>query len=204
MDIQEYEKIQNFSYLEYCDYLIAKHGVAKSDYMNRYYEYNKKTSRTFEGLIAHHRYEDHAIMLSEKRIAEMHPFEWQLAKNLVYCDYLEHLLLHILICENPPKDLHSSIAERVGIGGIINYMVPQLNDLYSGWCPSSSQKLWMQRCFDRVKEQKEVYFALLKRFKKNCKKNIFFTKNCLCQGYNGEGNWPKTRNKEIFEVIRAL
>ena len=155
-------------------------------------------------MIAHHRFEDHAIMLSEKRFAEKHPFEWQRAENLVYCDYLEHLLLHILICENPPKDVHPLIAGGVGIGGIINLIVPQLNDLFSGWCPNEQRNFWKQRCFERVKEQKEVYFVLLKRFKTTCKKNRFYTKNCLCHGYNGEGNWPKTRDKEIFEIIRAL
>ena len=43
-------------------------------------------------------------MLFEKEHAMKNPYEWQLAKNIVYCDYLEHLFLHILICEYPAKD----------------------------------------------------------------------------------------------------
>ena len=204
MNMQEYEKIQNLNYLEYCDYLVDKYGIGRADYMDKNYVYNIKSSRTLEGLIAHHKYEDHAVMLSVKRFAERKPFEWQLAENLIYCDYLEHLFLHILICENPPKDLHFLIAGSVGIGGILNYIVPQLNDLFSGWIPEAKKNLWMQRCFDRVKEEKDVYFVLLKRFKTTCKKNAYYTKNCLCQGFNGEGNWPRTKDKEIFNEIKQL
>ena len=65
--------------------------------MTKSWNKNPKCSRTKEGLYVHHKFEDHAIRLSKKDFAINHPFEWQLAKNLIYCDFLEHLLLHILI-----------------------------------------------------------------------------------------------------------
>ncbi len=52
-------------------------------------------------------------------------------KYLEYCDYLEHLFLHILICENPSEEKNRN--EDVGTGGVVNFIAPELNDLYSGW-----------------------------------------------------------------------
>ena len=68
-------------------------------------------------------------MLCEKVWAQKNPYEWQKKENLVYCDYLEHLLLHILICRFPAKDKNPK--ENVGIGGIVNYLIPKLNDVFS-------------------------------------------------------------------------
>ena len=106
MTITEYESIKALNYLEYCDYLQNKYGIAKCNYMSPAYNKNPKISRSNEGLFAHHKYEDHAILLSNKKFAMKNPYEWQFAENIVYCDYLEHLYLHILICENPAKDKH--------------------------------------------------------------------------------------------------
>ena len=104
MDLQEYNKVKELKYLEYCDYLQKKYGIGKCDYMTKSWNLNPKCKRTSEGLVAHHKYEDHAIMLSTKMFAMLNPFEWQKAENIVYCDYIEHLFLHILICENPSKE----------------------------------------------------------------------------------------------------
>ena len=104
MNISEYERVKDLTYLQYCDYLQNKYGIGISDFMTKSWNKNPKASRTKDGLIAHHKFEDHAIMLSEKNHAMKNPYEWQLARNIVYCDYLEHLFLHILICEHPAKN----------------------------------------------------------------------------------------------------
>lgn len=202
MDIFEYEKVKNLTYLEYCDYLQSKYGIGRADYMTKDFVLNRKALRTGEGLMIHHIYEDHAIQLSVYDYASENPYEWQLAKNLVYCDYLEHLFLHILIVENPSKEKNKN--EAVGIGGIINHLVPQLNDLYSGWIPQKKQ--WRQRCFDRVKESKDVYLVLVKRFK-DLQKGKWYYKTILqrlCSGLNEERNWPKKNDQLIFKEIKAL
>ena len=131
MNRSEYENVKNFTYVEYCDYLQNIHGIGKYDYMTKSWNKNTKCTRTNEGLISHHKYENCAIMLSKKEFAMLNPFEWQLAKNIIFCDYLEHLLLHVLICEQPSEEKND--LEAVGIGGVINFIVPELNDFYSGW-----------------------------------------------------------------------
>ncbi|MDE5563139.1 MAG: hypothetical protein K2J01_06315 [Clostridiales bacterium] len=200
MNIQEYNKIKDFTYLEYCDYLHQKYGIGLSDYMTKSWNKNSKCSRTKDGLMAHHKYEDHAILLSTKEFAMKNPFEWQLAKNIVYCDYLEHLFLHILICEYPSED--SNFLEAVGIGGIINFIVPELNDLYSGW---ETGQAWRKTCHDLIINDKDVYLTLLKRFKTNCKNYPFYTDDCLYTSFNEQyGLWSRKKNEKLFKEIEKL
>lgn len=200
MKSDEYEKVKDFTYLEYCDYLQNKYGIGLCDYMTQSWNKNSKISRTKEGLVAHHKYEDHAIMLSNKEYAMKNPFEWQLAENIVYCDYLEHLLLHILICEYPAID--RNMFEAVGIGGVINYIVPELNDVYSGW---QTGKTWQKNCYDLIINDKDVYLTLLKRFKTSCRSYPHFKEDCLYTSFNEHyGSWSKGQNQELFNEIESL
>lgn len=54
MNINEYNKIKNLNYDEYCNYLKEKYGEAKVDYLTPRRKKNKKISRTKEGLFCHH------------------------------------------------------------------------------------------------------------------------------------------------------
>lgn len=200
MNIQEYEKIKNLNYLQYCDYLQEKYGKSQYDFMTKSYNKNPKVTRTKEGLLAHHKYEDHAIMLSTKEYAMKNPFEWQKAENIIYCNYLEHLYLHILICENPAPDQNK--LEAVGIGGVINFIVPELNDVYSGF---KTNQAWRIPCYEAIIENKNTYLELLKRFKTTCNNYPFYTKDCLYTSYNEEfGLWDIKKNKKLFEEIEKL
>lgn len=200
MKLAEYEKIKNLSYIEYCDYLQQKYGIGRSDYMTKSWNKNQKVARTKEGLLAHHKYEDHAIMLSTKEYAMNNPFEWQLAKNIVYCDYLEHLLLHILICEYPAANKNEH--ESVGIGGVINYIIPELNDFFSGW---QTDQAWRKTCLELIKDEKDVYLVLVKRFKNWWKKYPEYQLEYLFTSFNEKfGLWSAKQNIEIFEEIAML
>lgn len=142
--------------------------------MTKSWNKNPKCTRTKEGLIAHHKYEDHAILLADPKHAKSNPYEWQLPANIVYCDYLEHLYLHILICENPSPD--HNLYEVVGVEGVINFIVPELNDVYSGFV---TEQPWRMTCHNLIKNDKDVYMLLLKRFKANCYDNHFYSDDCL-------------------------
>lgn len=197
MNCSEYEKVKNYTYLEYCDYLQKKYGIGLSDYMTKNFNKNKKVTRTKEGLFAHHKFEDHAIMLSTKDVAIGCPFEWQLAKNIVYCDYLEHLLLHMLICEYPSPERWQE--HGLGIGGVLNFIVPELNDFYSGWQP---QQEWRSICFDRVSDDIDCYFALLKRFKSRISG---IDARCYFTSRNEPyGLWSREKNQQLFDRIKAI
>ena len=200
MNLTEYKQVEKLTYREYCDYLQNKYGIGLKDYMTKSWNKNTRATRTSEGLVIHHKYEDCAIMLSNEKYARKNPFEWQLAKNLIYCDYLEHLFLHILICENPSIDKNEN--EIVGIGGIINFLVPELNDFYSGW---EANVLWKKKCLERIRDDKEVYLILLKRFKNNCKTYPYYTEDCLFTSFNEEyGLWTREQNENLFWQIDEL
>lgn len=198
MKREEYLKTAPMTYREYCGYLQQKYGVGRSAYMTASWNKSKKCTRTNEGLFTHHIFEDHAIMLSSKDWAMRKPYEWQLAENLVYCDYLEHLLLHILICEYPAED--ANLFEDVGVGGVVNFLVPQLNDLYSGWQP---QKDYIKVCFALVREDKPLYLELLKRFKAT-DAYARCGESCLCKSFSARhGQWSEEENKALYaELIR--
>ena len=200
MNINEYNKVKDFSYRNYCSYLQIKYGEGLSDYMTKSWNKNSKCRRTKEGLLVHHIYEDHAIKLSDKECAMKYPFEWQKAENLAYCDYLEHLYLHILICEDSPLEFDR--LDYLGIGGIVDYIVPELNDFYSGW---QTAQEWRRNCHNLIRNDKNVYLLLLKRFKNIFRKYSCFNSECLLTSLNEEfGYWSKRQNAALFEEILNL
>ena len=200
MNMEEYMHVKDFTYLKYCDYLQKKYGIGLSDYMTKSWNKNKKVTRTKEGLLAHHKMEDRMIMLSTKEFAMMCPFEWQSKENIVYCDYLEHLLLHILICKYPSPDKVEGV--DVGIGGVINFLVPELNDLYSGWTTSQA---WRKTCHDKVINDKDVYLALLEQFIDNEKSKDDFNVEMLFSSFNETyGGWDSRKNMPLYKEIKKI
>ncbi len=148
----------------------------------------------------HHKLEDHVAKLADPAIAMNYPLEWQAAENLVYCDFLEHLLLHILICETYFEN--AAEGELVGIGGILQYFVPEFNDAFSGW---KAAHAWKETCYKKVINDKDVYLLLIKRLKENCKDYPFFhEKFLLCSASARYGTWDQDKNKALYEEIKAL
>lgn len=200
MRMSEYLLVKDYSYLEYCDYLQKKYGIGLDDYMTKSYNTKAKCRRTKEGLLAHHKKEDTMIKLSDKNIAMMCPFEWQLKENIVYCDYLEHLLLHILICKYPSDEKIDFLP--VGLGGVVKCLVPELNDLYSGF---EASQAWRKICHDKVRNDKSVYMEMLKQFIEIEKEDINFDISLLFHSYNEQfGTWSNEQNRKIYEEIKTL
>ncbi len=125
------------SYLQIVESLLNKYGRATGDYFinETCRSKNRKISRTSEGLFCHHIDEDKAILLSHDKYAANNPFEYQKADRLVYCNFLEHLLLHIKIAEEP-KNANANKNELQGIGGAVNFIVKQINGFYDGQIPT--------------------------------------------------------------------
>ena len=199
MKMEEYLKVMDMTYLEYCDYLQEKYGVGLCDFMTKSFNKNPKVTRTKEGLIAHHKMEDRMILLSTRNVAKDYPFEWQQKENIVYCDYLEHLLLHVLITIFPAEKTYFP-KDYVGVGGIITFIAPELNDVYSGWI---TKQTWRRNCHLRVLNDKDVYLAILKQYID--KKGTSHTLDQLCKSYNAKfGSWSEANNKAIYKEIREL
>lgn len=130
------EEELKLNYLDLCKFLQNKYGEPRGDYFltESCKSKNNKITRGKEGLFLHHIKENESIMLCNTDFAIKHPFEYQKSYNLVYCNYLEHLLLHIKIVDEYLNE--ESIAKNgcaVGIGGIVNFIVPEINDYFNGY-----------------------------------------------------------------------
>ena len=131
----EIKKLQSFKYERLCRYLKEKYGEVEGPYfVNKNCKTkNESIKRTNEGLFIHHIYEKQAIMLSHPEYAVNQPFEWQKGCNLVYCNYFEHMLLHVAIVKEFLETEAQNTKTAVGIGGLINYIIPEIIDYINGY-----------------------------------------------------------------------
>lgn len=182
-----YKKLMKMSYQELVQLLLKKYGPAKYDYFvnERCISKNSKISRTNEGLFCHHIDEDKAIMLSTDKYAAQNPFRYQKADRLVYCNLLEHFLLHILITEEP-RAKNANENEVQGIGGAVNFISKQLNDVYGGYPFTQS---WRIKAADVVRNDYGSYIVMLKRLweiiKNDPAYSVLIPKEYLAMGFDG-------------------
>ena len=153
MNLSEYQKVKELTYSQYCNYLIEKYGVVEQNYYNTNWSANRML-RNQDGLFCHHIDEYEIANLSKLEVAKQYDYEYQTKSHLVYCDYLEHLLLHILIGEE--KGANSGL----GFGGAVYHIVPQLNQLYSGYDADN-------KFFSLIKEDENVFIELKERLRES-------------------------------------
>ena len=183
-----YEKMLYMSYDDIVKLLLKKYGAAKHDYFTdrECTIKNKLVSRTAEGLFCHHIDEDKAIMLSNDEYAARNPFEYQKKNRLVYCNLLEHLLLHVKIAEEP-RNPDANENELPGIGGAINYLCKQLNDIYAGKEPAEE---WRKTVASKVQDNFDDYIRILRHLWSVIEQNPLYktiiTKQMLCTGWDGK------------------
>lgn len=158
----EFEVLVRKSYLEIVNILLEKYGPAKYDYFcfKDCSFVNAKVSRMSEGLYCHHIDEDKAIKLSSSGNAMANPFKYQRTDRLVYCNVLEHLLLHLKIVIEPKhKDANKN--EIQGIGGVRQFICPIINDYLSGYKYKNEKS---KKAFDIVDNLFEKYIFILRWF----------------------------------------
>lgn len=182
-----YKQMLNSSYGDIVKYLLKKYGAAKHDYFKDMActTKNSQVSRTAEGLYCHHIDEDKAIMLSNDQYAAANPFDYQKASRLVYCNILEHLLLHVKIAAEHADA--TTEGEILGIGGAVNFICKELNDIYAG---KEFEDEWRKKIATAVKDNFEDYITVLRYLWDLVEKNPMFkaciTRETLCKGYDGK------------------
>ena len=165
MKHEEIVKEVKMTYYELQDYLLEKYGSAKYDYFTKpecKYK-NKKVSRTKEGLYCHHMDEDEGGNLSNPPQARQQCFEWQKKERLVYCNLIEHLILHMKInilrqkrMLKVPKD----ISDFFTTGGVF-LITMILDDMYMNGGPKAD---WMKPCYEKIKENYNDFISLMKSY----------------------------------------
>ena len=188
MDSAEVKKELGMGYAELVEYLLKKYGAAKGDYFvsESCKTKNRNVPRTSEGLECHHIDEDKAIMLSDSRWAVKNPFSYQKADRLVYCNVLEHLILHVKIVEGP-RNMEANPMEIPGLGGIMNYLCPQINDYYNGY---EYKRPYEVKKFELISDNYDDYIEVLRHFLDIVTADpsyiLYVTPQKLSRGYSGE------------------
>ncbi len=183
-----YDELLTKSYLQIVDLLLNKYGRATGDYFvnETCRSKNKKISRTNEGLLCHHIDEDKAILLSNDQYAANNPFEYQKADRLVYCNFLEHLLLHIKIAEEP-RNANANRNEVQGIGGAVNFIVRQINGFYGGQIPTVE---YLAIAMSVIENDYQTYIKMLQHLwnivKSNPLYSLLITKKQLAMNWDGD------------------
>lgn len=195
----EIEKMLMLNYEECCNYLKEKYGLITKNYFTNETCKNQTSSikRTKEGLYIHHIDEDKAIMLSTREYALKNPFSYQYGERLVYCNLLEHLVLHIKIIQYPNKEKNP--IENVGVGGVFSFIIPELNDFYSG---IKFKLEWKNKVLEVVKNHKKEYFMCLEFLFKN----FDFPLQLYLKSFNAYflSEWSEENNKELYKEISDL
>lgn len=163
MDSKEIREERKMSYLELVKHLLDKYGIVNGDYFlyPNCKSVNPKIKRSSEGLFIHHIDECKAILLSDTENALKYPFKYQKADRLVYCNYIEHLLLHIKITLEFGFKSFIETNEMYGFGGAFNFIIPEINDFFGG---HNYQREWQLKSFDLIKENFFDYIDILKSF----------------------------------------
>lgn len=119
-----YKKLCSYNYEEVVQKLNVINGLVEKDYFGRlsYQNYitnhnrknikKNKLKKRKEGLWVHHVKEDEQPNLSCPKTIRKYSidFSYQEKENIVYCDLVEHLILHALIEKNTTKksDIHEA------------------------------------------------------------------------------------------------
>ena len=197
MNFSEYGTVKGYSYNDYCAYLQNKYGLSPCNYT---FGGGGKDKRSSDGLELHHIKENKITGLSNKEKASNYPIEYQQPQNLCYCDYLEHMLLHIMIFE---EDLEkNSDMDIMGILGVINHMVERLNDFYCN--DLVGYKDYELNAYHKVKDDVDVYLKIIERIFNSTPKNLY-SGICdhLCVSKNNSEDCQELRSN-LYNDIKEL
>ncbi len=180
-----YNSLMQMTYSQIVEKLLSKYGKAQYDYFvsEACKTKNRKNSRTSEGLFCHHIDEDKAILLASDEYAIKNPFRYQKADRLVYCNFLEHLLLHIKIVEEP-KNAYANKNELHGIGGAMQFLIKQINDFYNGTVYTQEYLAIATKVIENDYESYIKMLQLLWNIIKGKPEYSFIQKEDLARGWN--------------------
>lgn len=161
MHLDEYRKVKGLTYWQYCDYLKGKYGCLKESYGS------KSNSRSSDGLFIHHIGENEVANLSNdavrKGLEKEKDQKYQSPEMLCYCDWLEHLLLHIMIGEE------TAGTTNLGLEGCFTYLLPALRDFFEYGKKTCN---YNAAYYDVISGDEDVFEALLARYNETVKSRI--------------------------------
>lgn len=168
--IEEYKNLLSLSYEDAVESLLQKYGPVIDDYFreksyNRFFNGEIKSitkgkfTKTSEGLYCHHVFENKYYNLTNKDFCKEQnaPYEVHKKENLVYCDLIEHFILHILIT----KETNG----KFGWPGVRTYLLNNLVEWYVV-CVNIPTEKWRLFCYKKAKLSKNEITTLFMEVKK--------------------------------------
>lgn len=166
---QEYRKLLLKVYDEVVEFLLQKYGPAKDDYY-REESYQRfmngeiksitkgKHSRTIEGLYCHHIDENKYLNLTNMNFIQKQnvSFKHHRRDRLVYCDLIEHAILHVLIAKETEL--------KLGYPGYFIFLVPNIINWY--FDENIPEQEWEKKCYYKSYLNPEEAFNVLKEMEK--------------------------------------
>ncbi|TDL95539.1 hypothetical protein [Macrococcus carouselicus] len=162
--LNHYISLLSLSYHQAVERLLLKHGSATTDYFKEqsYIRFlngeianitKSNYSRTSDGLYCHHIDEYEFENLANKAFIQFYQysFKYQRKERLVYCDLIEHLILHALITKETNGEK--------GYSGLVLFLIPQAKEWYIDKKEPKPQ--WMKICKERAHLSSEQIYSLL-------------------------------------------
>lgn len=192
---KEYQDLLLKNYDEAVDFLLQKYGSAQDNYFKEksYKRFMNKEiksigkgniSRTSEGLYCHHIDENIMLKISDPVFIREYeiPFEYQKKERLVYCDLIEHSILHVLIAKETSSEF--------GYLGLDFYLLPNIESWYLDKIIPDSE--WRKNCYKKAFLVPQEAFDILSEMKKVIGKNYYES----LSGYYEEQKRREEKRKE--------
>lgn len=181
---KEYLDLLLMNYEEAVELLLQKYGPAKDDYF-RESSYQRfmngeiknitkgKFTRTSEGLYCHHVDEIKWLKISDQSFVKEYkiPFDNQRKNRLVYCDLVEHTILHVLITKETSFEY--------GYAGYEAFLKKLIEEWYLDERIPNPE--WMKKCYIKSFLEPQKAFDLVKEMQKVLGESYF---NALVDYYD--------------------
>lgn len=214
--LTEYKQLLSKNYEKAVEFLLKKYGTAEDDYFSEksYERFLKgeiknitkgKFSRSVDGLECHHVDEDKFLNISNRdsikdfMTGQNVPFESHKKERLVFCDVIEHAILHILIAKETSLIFGST--------GYMCYLKPKIQEWYLDKNIPQKSKHHIT-CYHKAYIKPEEAFELLEIMD-----NILFIEGEKIQQEKQEklkriiekGNFKSLNNDSSkSEIVRAM
>lgn len=175
---KEYGDLLSKNYDEAVEFLLQKYGSAQYDFFSEksYQRFidgeiknitKGKYSRTDEGLYCHHIDEKKYLNISNQSFVKEYivSFEFQKKDRLVYCDLIEHNILHVLIIQETSQEF--------GAPGYEAFLKPMIVEWYLDEIIPRPE--WMKNCYHKSFLNPEETVNILKKMEEKIGNSYYNT-----------------------------
>lgn len=199
-----YEDLLSKTYDEAVECLLQKYGPAQYDYFSEksYQRFmdeeiknitKGKYKRTGEGLYCHHIDEKKNLNISNQSFVKENnvSFEFQKKERLVYCDLIEHTILHVLITQETSREF--------GAPGYVAWLKPMIEVWYLEEIMPKPE--WMKICYHKSFLNPEETVDILRKMQEKIGESYY---NTPFDYHEGKGDMLKEVEERLWAHREAF